>query len=135
MSDESLSGEQGARASGLDLTKLDVNRLSPASGGPRSAKDANLEAKPYDPTLDRETIRGTIAQALVWTLVGVIAVVVLAGLVTAYACHAKDACSADAIELKTIRVVIELILTPLIGLVGAVTGFYFGEKSGAGKGG
>lgn len=113
-----------------DLNKLGAPDVEPATGNV-----GHIVEKPYDPAPERETIRGTIAQALVWTLVGVIAVVILTGLVTAVACHAKDACSADAVELKTIRVVVELVLTPLIGLVGAVTGFYFGEKSTASKGG
>jgi multisubunit Na+/H+ antiporter MnhC subunit len=115
----------------------DLTNIGPAGStgatAPLSSASRFIE-KNYDPTLDRETIRGTIAQALVWTLVVVIVAVILMGLVTAYGCHAKDTtCSADAIELKTTRAVIELVLTPLIGLVGAVTGFYFGEKSASGK--
>lgn len=38
-------------------------------------------------------------------------------------------CADGALELTALRVLVELILTPLVGLVGAVTGFYFGEKS------
>jgi hypothetical protein len=109
-----------------DLNKLGAPEAEPSAGGA-----GQIVEKPYDPGRARETIRGTIAQALVWTIVIVIGLVVLAGFVTAVACHAKDACSTDAIELKTIRVMVELVLTPLIGLVGAVTGFYFGEKSTA----
>jgi len=111
----------------------DLEKLG-APGSDATATATNrITEKPYDPAPQRENIRGTIALALVWTLVGVITLVVLAGLVTVLACHAKDACSADALELKTIRAVVEMILTPLIGLVGAVTGFYFGEKSTAGE--
>ena len=119
-------------ADSFDLTNLDVSGFAPASV-PTSAQDANIETKPYDPTPDRENVRGLIAQALVWTLVVVIAAVVLSGLITAYACHAKDACSPEAVEIKTLRAVVEIVMTPLIGLVGAVTGFYFGEKSAAGR--
>jgi hypothetical protein len=118
----------------VDLTNLDVSRV-PLAGGQTSAKDANIDAKPYDPGRARETVRGTIAQALVWTLVGVIAAIVLAGLVTAYACHFKDSCTPETVEIKTLRAVVEIVMTPLIGLVGAVTGFYFGEKSAAGRSG
>jgi hypothetical protein len=128
-------GEQRPTTTGLDLTKLDVNRLSPPTSGPTPAEAANLEAKPYDPSLDRETTRGTIARTLVWTLVVVIGVVLLAGLGTIWTCHAKDACAADVVDLKPIRAMVELVMTPPIGLVGAVTGFYFGEKSAAGKSG
>jgi hypothetical protein len=114
----------------------DLTRIGPAGAtgaGAPPAGAGQLIEKNYDPTLDRETIRGTIAQALIWTLVLVIGAVVLTGLVTIYGCHVKDTCTADTVELKTIRVVIELVLTPLIGLVGAVTGFYFGEKSASAK--
>lgn len=86
-------------------------------------------ATSYDLAPVRESIRGNIALALVWTLVGLIASVLLIGIVTAYGCHTKDSCTTETSELKTIRVVVEIILTPLVGLVGAVTGFYFGEKS------
>jgi hypothetical protein len=114
-----------------DLTSIGPASATAAGAPPASASE--LIEKTYDPTLDRETIRGTIAQALVWTLVMVIGAVVLTGLVTIYGCHVKDTCAADTVELKTIRVVIELVLTPLIGLVGAVTGFYFGEKSASAR--
>lgn len=116
-----------------DLTKLGAEAATSAAAPP--ARASQIVEKPYDPGLDRETIRGTIALALVSTLVGVIAVVALAGLVTIFACHVKDACDADIVEFKTIRTVAELVMTPLIGLVGAVTGFYFGEKSAASRSG
>jgi hypothetical protein len=116
---------------GLDLTKLDLSTLSPGPGG--SKPPAGIEAKSYDPTADREKLRGTIAISLVLTLVGSIVLVALTGMLTVHLCHAKDACAADVVELKTARVVIELVLTPLVGLVGAVTGFYYGDKSASGK--
>ena len=114
-----------------DLNTLGVTTSAGSATPPATA--GQIIEKPYDPTADRETIRGTIALALVWALVAVIAAVVLTGLVTAYACHGGGACNAETMDLKTIRAVIELVLTPLIGLVGAVTGFYFGEKSASGK--
>jgi hypothetical protein len=115
----------------------DLNTLggTTTAGGATPPTTSQIVEKSYDPTADRETIRGTIALALVWTLVGVIGAVVLTGLVTMYACHAGGACNTETMDLKTVRAVIELVLTPLIGLVGAVTGFYFGEKSASGKSG
>ena len=91
---------------------------------------SQIVEKPYDPTPARENVRGLIAQALVWTLVGVIAAVVLTGLVTIYGCRAKDSCSPETIDLKTIKAVIDLVLTPLIGLVGAVTAALFWREIG-----
>jgi len=114
----------------------DLNTLgatTAAAGAAPPATPGEIVEKPYDPTADRETIRGTIALALVRALVCVIAAVVLTGLVTAYACHGGSACNAETMDLKSIRAVIEMVLTPLIGLVGAVTGFYFGEKSASSR--
>ena len=39
-------------------------------------------------------------------------------------------CNDNVFELASLRVLVELVLTPLVGLVGTVTGFYFGEKIG-----
>jgi hypothetical protein len=41
----------------------------------------------------------------------------------------NPACSTGLLELKPIRSLGEVLLAPLVGLVGAVTGFYYGEKS------
>lgn len=115
-----------------DLSTLGATSATSATATPGVA--SQLIEKNYDPTLDRETIRGNIALALVSTLVGVIAIVVLAGLVTAIGCYnPATACTPATIKLETIRAVIELVVPPLIGLVGAVTGFYFGEKSVSSK--
>jgi negative regulator of sigma E activity len=89
--------------------------------------------KPYDPLPERENIRGQIAQWLIWTLVGVVACVVLTAILTTVNCLQKDSCADQALDLSALRTVVELILTPLVGLVGAVTGFYFGEKSASTK--
>ena len=113
-----------------DLTAINPSPSSVSS--PSDVVQAPTEI-PYDPAPARENVRGTIALLLVWTMVGVIALVALVGVVTAYNCHLKDTCTAETTDLKSIRSVIELVLTPLVGLVGAVTGFYFGEKSASGK--
>lgn len=114
-----------------DLTMLGAT--TSASGAILPPPVSQFIDKPYDPTPDRENIRGTIALWLIWTLVGVITIVVLTGIVTMHGCHLPNSCSPETNELKAVRVVIELVLTPLVGLVGAVTGFYFGEKTAAGK--
>lgn len=111
----------------------DLNKLGTPAGDPATPSTSRFVEKPFDPAPERENVRGTIALALVWTLVVVIGVVVLAGLAIESACYSKDVCTAETIELKTMSKVLELVLTPLIGLVGAVTGFYFGEKSAAGS--
>jgi hypothetical protein len=73
----------------------------------------------------------------VWTLVGIVAEALLTGLVTAVRCSAlwaTHACSDATNNLVALKTVLETLLTPLVGLVGAVTGFYFGDKSGKGGG-
>jgi hypothetical protein len=114
-------------------TPKDLSEIGPADHRLPADIIAQPFEEPYDPGKDRETVRGTIALLLLWTLVLAIGVVVLTGLVTAYNCHTKEACTPETVELKSIRSVVELVLTPLIGLVGAVTGFYFGEKSANAK--
>jgi hypothetical protein len=81
---------------------------------------SSLEVATYDPAQDRERVRGRIAQILVWLLVGIVVVSLGAGVWLGLKTE-------EGIE--SLKLVLELVLTPIIGLVGAVTGFYFGEKS------
>ena len=85
----------------------------------------------YDPSEAREKVRGSIAMYLVYLLIAVVILAVFAGVVLSFICAFKDTCAANALDLSGLKTVIEVILTPLIGLVGSVTGFYFGEKAGA----
>lgn len=97
-----------------------------------TSPDSTIRDRSYDPAQDRETTRGSIALKLVWTLVGVIGGAMLMALVTTGICSWKNACTVETANLSALKVILEVVLTPLIGLVGAVTGFYFGEKSGKG---
>lgn len=71
--------------------------------------------RPYDPTQHRETMRGVIALILVACL----CFIVLFSLMFVVFC----------IDTERLRTVLDTILSPVVGLVGAATGFYFGEKS------
>ena len=89
-----------------------------------------FKERPYDPSPARENIRGRIALLLIWTMVVVIGLVTIVAILTTTGCLKEETkCADDAVNLTSLRVLVELILTPLVGLVGAVTGFYFGEKS------
>ena len=79
-------------------------------------------------------MRGKIAIWLVVSLLVLVYSALLITVATAVACSVKDSCSAETSSLASVRVVIEMLLSPLVGLVGAVAGFYFGEKSGKGSG-
>jgi len=37
-------------------------------------------------------------------------------------------------QIEVVRQLVDMLLTPLIGLVGAVTGFYFSDKKSSGSG-
>lgn len=93
-------------------------------GGGDDDHDGTIEDFPspalqdYNPAEDRERIRGNIALILVWALVGVLAFAVFSSWIV------MTAESREAL----IRI-LEIALAPLVALVGAVTGFYFGEKS------
>nr|WP_294528688.1 hypothetical protein [uncultured Rhodopila sp.] len=77
------------------------------------------EEKPYDPAPEREKKRGIIALVLVSALCGII---VLAFVYVFVA-------PAPGPNIEVLKTVLEIIFAPIVGLVGAVTGFYFGEKS------
>lgn len=108
---------------------VDLNSVNPQGEGAQVVlAGSGLEEKPFDPVKDREGVRGKIALSLVYCFVGIVIAIVGFGFLTTIACGLV-ACSADISALTSIRVVVELVITPLIGLVGAVSGFYFGEKS------
>lgn len=105
---------------------MDLTQIGPS----RSAVPAPIRDEPYDPSKDRESVRGQIALNLVWTFMGIVGLIGLVALVTQVACsQAGVACPATTTNLEPMKALGELIITPLVGLVGAVSGFYFGEKS------
>ena len=109
----------------------DLLTVGAPQGGQGRPAVAPPTEKRFDPIEAQEGVRGKVALLLVWTLVVVMGCVLLMGLATAYACMGANACSAEAHELKTVSTLVTLIITPLVGLVGAVTGFYFGGKTGS----
>jgi hypothetical protein len=74
------------------------------------------EGRQYDPTRDRETIRGWLAIVLL-VLITIIVIASLAALVLFQT------------ELNTIKEWLTIVFGPLTTLFGTITGFYFGEKS------
>ena len=71
--------------------------------------------KPYDPAPAREKKRGEIALALVAALLFLL----LAAFLSLWFKWA---------EVAAVEGILEILLAPVVGLVGAVTGFYFGTK-------
>jgi len=83
--------------------------------------DADLlrsETTPYDPAPERERLRGVIATLLVGMLVGIV-LLTLASLWF------------NSEGFDQLKGVLDLILSAVVGLGGAVTGVYFGERSRA----
>jgi hypothetical protein len=72
---------------------------------------------PYDPSHDREKKRGHIAMTLVCLLFAIVA--------ASFVYILFRLC-----DIETLKSLLEIVFAPIVGLVGAVTGFYFGEKSG-----
>lgn len=81
-----------------------------------------LTATPYDPGKDRENVRGWMAKALFWMIAAII--VGLLVLMTA-----------DVVKVADLEKFVAGLLTPILTLFGAVMGFYFGERAGAGRAG
>ena len=70
----------------------------------------------YDPAEDRERVRGWIALALV-------------GLLAALAIIAFAMLQFHGAPASDIKALLDVLIGPIVGLVGTVTGFYFGQKS------
>lgn len=83
---------------------------------PGAVRPLTIEKQPFDPTPQREQMRGHLAIGLLVLL----AVTIAACFTTLWWGLAS---SADTLQI------IELILGPLITLVGTATGFYFGSAS------
>jgi hypothetical protein len=108
----------------------DLDSVGSAAGPvPRPAAAVSRQA--YDPSRDRETKRGQIAAQLLTLLT----VLTLAPFVLALArglCvrAVADAGACSGFPEIDLMALMQLVFTPVVALVGAATGFYFGEKKG-----
>lgn len=117
------------RATPVDLRTLGGPEAQPADD---QAPPRPPETAPYDPGRDRETTRGRIALNLVRTLIGLVAATFGLAIVLTWVCNGP-ACSDPAKNMELVRTLVQLLLTPIVGLVGAVIGFYFGAHSTKGS--
>ncbi len=69
---------------------------------------------PYDPARDRESTRGRIAFCLIGTLAGMVIFILL------LLWFHPD-------RVQEVKDVTEILYAPIVGLVGAATGYYFGS--------
>ncbi|HUF23398.1 MAG TPA: hypothetical protein VMN81_04655 [Vicinamibacterales bacterium] len=100
--------DASAPADTLDLTKDDATRSAGAPPPPATT--------PYDLAQDQETARATIAYILL-SLLGLV-IVVSFWLLWAKPDHAGK-----------LHELLQLVFAPLVALVGAATGYYFGAAS------
>lgn len=84
---------------------------------PAPVAHATVDSTPYDPTRAREHMRGAIAILLL----SILAAVILFAFIGLWTMR---------ITIDDTRVVLEILFAPLVGLVGAVTGFYYGSRAG-----
>lgn len=77
-----------------------------------------ITEEPYDPTKDREKTRGYIA----FTLIYFLGFIIFASFLFAICL------GSDKRQFANLKELLDITLSPIIGLVGAATGFYFGEK-------
>ena len=88
-----------------------------------------LDQEKYDPAKAREGVRSELAKGLVLLLAVVVIgpyILILGGVI----CDAigSDTPACNRLPGMTLKEATDTLLTPLVGLVGAVTGFYFGEN-------
>ena len=130
--DAEKSPSQAAPIDGETLPPTNAKEVAPTDGQIVTEPDETLdldaegegepppskppETLPYDPVKDRENVRGKIAISLIEILA---AIILLSFILLAFQPDSSD-------KLKEI---LSLVFGPLVALVGAATGYYFGAKS------
>lgn len=112
---------------------VDLANLGAGAPAPDKTSGSPSEIKPYDPAQDQETVRGVIAIGLLVALGIVILFLLVAGSWLAVLCYRGTSCMSATESLGILTNIANIVFTPLVGLVGSVTGFYFGSKAAAGK--
>ena len=123
---EPASGTEHRR----EQNEVDLDDPETVRGSPKAAASGSVHPTDYDPAPERERKRGQIALGLVWLLIGIcfgtFAIVVAPAVCGFIGEDAAAKCA--TLTIDDAESVVQFLLTPVVGLVGAVTGFYFGEK-------
>ena len=113
----------------ITYVALDGQVAKGSAGMASVPPNEKFEVGPYDPTKEREGVRSWIAMSLI----GLLAVIIISPFVLillGVGCDAlgpgSDVCR--RIPDISLKEIMDMLLTPMVGLVGAVTGFYFGEN-------
>lgn len=94
----------------------EVELLDLTSEAPSKPELPNPGDKPYNPNRDRENVRSFVAKGLFLLLVGTVIV-------------SFTSLSFGWISKEDLKDLLTIVFGPIITLLGAVTGFYYGEKS------
>lgn len=105
-------------------------RIKPGSV-PKPASDFAIATQNHELAKNREEKRGEIAMMLLRLLVVVVVApfVLVAGR-GVYLCWGSSGICSAFPTVDDVLDLIQLVLTPVVALVGAATGFYFGERKG-----
>lgn len=106
-----------------DVRERDSLRSIDETAATEPAKDLSYvqKAPKYDPQERLDTVRAQLA----FSLVGLLALIILGAFALVFTADTTKLAFAD------LRMLVELLVTPLITLAGAATGFYFGAHSGS----
>ncbi len=94
--------------------ELDLDSAVPAGAAAKPPED--FVNRLYDPARDREKVRGRIAVGLT-ALFGILVLVLLGATI------------GGSLTLDDLAKLAGVLLSPVSGLLGAVTGFYYGAQS------
>lgn len=123
--DVTLEAQQDAAAEGVEIETLDLAQREAAPRPP------SIDTGTYNPSHDREQKRGRVALMLLWLLSAIVGGSFLLLLIGLLAIGLGADLEKFQGVVESMASVLQVLLTPIVGLVGAVTGFYFGEKSAA----
>ena len=106
-----------------EVTSLDLTKDEPAAGQPITefGEAEEIQERAYDPRPTEDQARKYIAYALIGLLFFVCIATIL-GVMTGWLTEAEA------------TALLQLILSPVVALVSAATGFYYGTKSNIGGG-
>jgi hypothetical protein len=93
----------------------------------------DVDLAPYDMNRHREEVREVLAKRLVLLLCGVVGTGAFAFLFMALRSLALDVNFDD--NVQALMTFMNVLLTPVVGIVGTVVGFYYGTASAPGPGG
>ena len=100
-------------------------KVEPGKGDIVDLGPAQESARSFRLDRQREETRGRIAMWLLWLLIGVVAAAFLTVWINMWQ---TGAAPAEAVKTDVAEI-LQLVLGPVITLLGTVTGFYFGARS------